>query len=113
VADTSSNLVKQVQALNSRLQSQASAVRSMGDEMKALQGSVGEMASVKRDVEALVTLQRERYLEALQKQGQVAVDANALRFPRQQPPRTAAPSAGPVVNPVNPAAPSGGSGTPR
>lgn len=111
VADTSSDLVKQVKALDGRLQSQAAAtqsqanaVRSLGAEVKALQGSLGEVAAVKRDVEALVTLQRERFLEALQKQGQTASDAAAVRFPRAQPPRTAAPSAGPVVNPLPAAA---------
>jgi hypothetical protein len=111
VADTSSDLVKQVKALDGRLQSQAAAtqsqvnaVRSLGAEVKALQGSLGEVAAVKRDVEALVTLQRERFLEALQKQGQTVTDAAAVRFPRAQPPRTAAPSAGPVVNPLPAAA---------
>jgi hypothetical protein len=111
VADTSSDLLKQVKALDGRLQSQAAAtqsqanaVRSLGAEVKALQGSLGEVAAVKRDVEALVTLQRERFLEALQKQGQNVSDAAAVRFPRAQPPRTAAPSAGPVVNPVPAAA---------
>lgn len=111
VADTSSDLLKQVKALDGRLQSQAAAtqsqanaVRSLGAEVKALQGSLGEVAAVKRDVEALVTLQRERFLEALQKQGQNVSDSAAVRFPRAQPPRTAAPSAGPVVNPVPAAA---------
>lgn len=111
VADSSSDLLKQVKALDGRLQSQATAtqsqanaVRSLGAEVKALQGSLGEVAAVKRDVEALVTLQRERFLEALQKQGQTASDAAAVRFPRAQPPRTAAPSAGPVVNPLPAAA---------
>jgi prefoldin subunit 5 len=111
VADTSSDLVKQVKALDGRLQSQAAAtqsqanaMRSLGAEVKALQGSLGEVTAVKRDVEALVTLQRERFLEALQKQGQTVTDAAAVRFPRAQPPRTAAPSAGPVVNPLPAAA---------
>ncbi len=111
VADTSSDLLKQVKALDGRLQSQAAAtqsqanaVRNLGAEVKALQGSLGEVAAVKRDVEALVTLQRERFLEALQKQGQNVADATAVRFPRTQPPRTAAPSAGPVVNPLPAAA---------
>ena len=111
VATTNSDLAKQVQTLGARLQTQAGAVQAqatavaaLGEEMKAMKGSVGEIAGVKRDVQALVTLQRERYLEVLQKQGQVAADANALRFPRPQPARTAAASAGPVSNPVAPAA---------
>jgi prefoldin subunit 5 len=118
VADTSSDLLKQVKALDARLQSQAAAtqsqanaVRGLGAEVKALQGSLGEVSAVKRDVEALVTLQRERFLEALQKQGQTANDVAAVRFPRTQPPRTAAPSAGPVVNPL-PAAADGVTTTP-
>ena len=97
VATTSSDLTKQVQALSGRMQAQAGAVQSqatavnaLGEELKALKGSVAEIAGVKRDVQALVTLQRERFLEVAQKQGQVVADANALRFPRPQPARPAA-----------------------
>jgi hypothetical protein len=100
VATTNGDLTRQVQALSGRLQTQASAtqsqaaaVNSLGEEVKALKGSIGEIAGVKRDVQALVTLQRERFLEILQKQGQTATDAGALRFPRPQTPRPGTPGA--------------------
>jgi hypothetical protein len=79
------------------VQSQATAVNALGEELKALKGSVAEIAGVKRDVQALVTLQRERFLEVVQKQGQVVADANALRFPRPQPARQAAGAAAPAA----------------
>jgi len=41
---------------------------SLGGQVKSLAGSVGDVAPLKRDVQALVTLQRQRYLEALQQQ---------------------------------------------
>lgn len=109
VATTSSDLLRQVQSLGGRLQAQAGAVQAqsaavhaLGEEVKALKGSLSDIAGVKRDVQALVTLQRERYLEVLQKQGQVASDANALRFPRPQPSRSGAMSAAPAANSVAP-----------
>ena len=106
VAATSDTLKREVQTLNSRLQNQASAVQSLGNEVKALKGSVGNVDGLKRDVEALVTLQRERYLEALQKNNAAAVKERALQYPRVPPakpgespaPATSAP--GPVVTPV-------------
>lgn len=113
VATTSSDLTRQVQALSGRVQaqagavqSQASAVSALGEELKALKGSVAEVAGVKRDVQALVTLQRERFLEVVQKQNQTATDAGALRFPRPQSqvqPQRPAPGAGVAPAPAGPA----------
>lgn len=113
VAATSDTLKREVQSINGRLQSQATAVQNLGNEVKALKGSVGNVDGLKRDVEALVTLQRERYLEALQKNN---ANANAtanrersLQYPRVQPakpgeaaattPPAASPAGGPVVLP--------------
>ena len=111
VATTSGDLTKQVQALSGRVQAQAGAVQSqaaavsaLGEELKSLKGSVAEIAGVKRDVQALVTLQRERFLEVVQKQGQVVADANALRFPRPQPQRPAAGGTASTAPGANPAA---------
>jgi len=84
VAATSDTLKREVQGLNSRLQSQANAVQSLGSEVKALKGSVGNVDGLKRDVEALVTLQRERYLEAMQKNNASAAKEKALQYPRVQ-----------------------------
>lgn len=107
VAATSDTLKREVQALNSRLQSQASAVQNLGNEVKALKGSVGNVDGLKRDVEALVTLQRERYLEALQKNNSAtAVKERALQYPRVPPakpgeaPAASTAPAGPVVLPA-------------
>jgi hypothetical protein len=93
VAATSDNLLKQVQAINGRLQSQAGAVQSLGNEVKALKGAVGNVDKLNSDVQALVTLQKERYLETLQKNNATA-NANAntnrpVQFPRTNPPRPA------------------------
>jgi hypothetical protein len=87
VAATSDNLLKQVQAINNRLQSQAGAVQSLGNEVKALKGAVGNVDKLNSDVQALVTLQKERYLETLQKNN-ASTNANTNRpvqFPRTNP----------------------------
>jgi hypothetical protein len=91
VAATSDNLLKQVQGINSRLQSQAGAVQSLGNEVKALKGAVGNVDKLNRDVEALVVLQKERYLETLQKNSTNAnTNTNrAVQFPRASPPKPA------------------------
>ena len=106
VAATSDTLKREVQGINSRLQSQASAVQSLGNEVKSLKGAVGNVDGLKRDVEALVTLQRERYLEALQKNNAAAAKERSLQYPRVQAakpgeaPAPASQSAGPVVVPT-------------
>jgi uncharacterized protein YoxC len=85
VAATNDALKKEVQGLSGRLQSQASAVQNLGNEVKQLKSSVGNVDGLKRDVEALVTLQKERYLEALQKNNASAAKDRALQYPRVQP----------------------------
>lgn len=103
VAATSDNLLKQVQAINSRLQSQASAVQTLGNEVKALKGAVGNVDKLNRDVEALVTLQKERYLETLQKNSTATNRERAVQFPRTNP---AKPAGEPPANTTtSPAAP--------
>ena len=92
VAATSDTLKREVQSLNGRLQSQANAVQNLGNEVKALKGSVGNVDGLKRDVEALVTLQRERYLEALQKNNAASAKERALQYPRVQPKGSEAPA---------------------
>jgi hypothetical protein len=103
VAATSDNLLKQVQGINSRLQSQAGAVQSLGNEVKALKGAVGNVDKLNRDVEALVTLQKERYLETLQKNNATTSRERAVQFPRSNPAAPAnaqAPSAAPASPPA-------------
>jgi hypothetical protein len=92
VAASSDNLLKQVQGINSRLQSQAGAVQSLGNEVKALKGAVGNVDKLNRDVEALVTLQKERYLETLQKNSANTNRERAVQFPRVNPATSTTPT---------------------
>jgi methyl-accepting chemotaxis protein len=99
VAATSDNLIKQVQGINSRLQTQASAVQSLGNEVKALKGAVGNVDKLNRDVEALVTLQKERYLETLQKSSTAATRERAVQFPRANPANASTANTPPTTTP--------------
>lgn len=106
VAASSENLLKQVQAINSRLQSQAGAVQTLGNEVKALKSAVGGVDKLNRDVEALVTLQKERYLETLQKNN-ASANANrdrAVQFPRTNPAKSAGETPAGTPTPSAPAA---------
>jgi hypothetical protein len=85
VAASSENLLRQVQAMNGRLQTQANAVQALGNDVKALKGAVGTSDKLNRDVEALVTLQKERYLENLQKNNVASNRDKAVQYPRVTP----------------------------
>lgn len=99
VAANSDNLLKQIQAVNARIQSQAGAVQTLQAQIKTLSGTVGNVDALKRDVQALVVLQRERYLEALQRQKQTApTRAPSVQYPR---PQQASPSESPAAAPLN------------
>jgi uncharacterized protein YoxC len=106
VAASSDNLLRQVQGINTRLQTQANAVQSLGGEVKSLKSAVGNVDSLKRDVESLITLQKERYLEALQKNNAGSAKERALQYPRVSPPKPAeaAPAAAtaPAANTIGP-----------
>jgi methyl-accepting chemotaxis protein len=104
VAASSDNLLKQVQGINSKLQTQAGAVQALGSEVKALKGAVGNVDKLNRDVEALVTLQKERYLETLQKSNSTQSREKAVQFPRAAPakPAESAPAAGPQSSATGP-----------
>lgn len=98
MAASTSGVTKQVEGLGAQLKTQANAVQTLSKDVKALQSTVGDVNVLKRDVQALVTLQRERYLEQLQKQAAAAADARRpppVQFPRPAPPTspTAAPGA--------------------
>lgn len=82
VAASSDSVIRQVQGINSKLQTQANAVQSLGNEVKSLKSAVGNVDGLKRDVEALVTLQKERYLETLQKNNANNSRERAVQFPR-------------------------------
>jgi hypothetical protein len=88
-------LMQQVQSIDSRVAAQGNAVKKMADEVKAMQGQQENLGALKRDVEALVVLQRERYLEAAKAagvapspKGPVAAPPppRTVQYPRPQPP---------------------------
>jgi methyl-accepting chemotaxis protein len=87
VAASSDSVIRQVQGINSKLQSQANAVQSLGSEVKSLKSAVGNVDGLKRDVEALVTLQKERYLETVQKNNANSSRERAVQFPRYAAPK--------------------------
>lgn len=104
-------LMQQVQSIDSRVQAQGTAVKRMADEVKAMQGQQENLGALKRDVEALVVLQRERYLEAAKAAGVAGAPKGpvvapppprTVQYPRPQPPAeapAAAPSAAPAPAP--------------
>ncbi len=53
-------LAKQVQSLEGRLQSQASALNALSGQMQGLRSALGETGGLKREMEALARQQRER-----------------------------------------------------
>ena len=86
-------LVKQVGALDGQLKKQAGAISALSGEVKALKGAVGEVDPLKRDVQALITLQKQRYLEVLQQQSSSSTREQAVTYPRPAPPKGEAPAA--------------------
>lgn len=107
VAASSDSVIRQVQGINAKLQTQANAVQSLGNEVKSLKSAVGNVDGLKRDVEALVTLQKERYLEAVQKNSANSSRERAVQFPRYAPPK---PAEAPASNGSTPAAAPAGPG---
>jgi hypothetical protein len=104
VAASSDSVIRQVQGINTKLQTQANAVQSLGNEVKSLKSAVGNVDSLKRDVEALVTLQKERYLETVQKNNANTSRERAVQFPRygapkpgEASPQTGTPAAAPAA----------------
>jgi uncharacterized phage infection (PIP) family protein YhgE len=94
VAAGNQNLARQFEAMNARMQAQAAAVQALGRDVQSLKGAVGNVDKLNRDVQALVTLQRERYLEAMQRNA-ASTSASAaaererersVQYPRVQPP---------------------------
>ncbi|PIT74836.1 hypothetical protein [Limnohabitans sp. G3-2] len=108
VAASSDSVIRQVQGINAKLQTQANAVQSLGNEVKSLKSAVGNVDGLKRDVEALVTLQKERYLETVQKNTANTSRERAVQFPRfnaAKPGEATAPNGAPAAAPSAPAAP--------
>lgn len=94
ITQASANLTREVQSINSKLQQQSKAVQTLGDEVKGLKSDMSNVNALKRDVNALVVLQKDRVLEQLQKtsaqQAPAPVQAAKpkdlpLQFPRPKP----------------------------
>lgn len=104
LAASQEGLSKQVRSLDGRLQSQAGAVSALGKDVQTLQQSVAGVPALRRDIETLVTLQRERTLEQLQKQATsvrkepapVRVQPAVPQYPRPSPPAGADTPASPT-----------------
>jgi hypothetical protein len=110
-------LAKQVQSLDGRLQAQANAIKAMSNIMQNVQGSLTDTNGLKREMEALARIQKERQTaeslaiaqanaaatQAAQKAAQEAASAarqkeRMVQFPRSQ----AADTAGAGVLSVKP-----------
>lgn len=63
-------LAKQVQSLEGRLQSQASALNALSGQMQGLRSALGETGGLKREMEALARQQRERQAQEANTQAQ-------------------------------------------
>lgn len=97
VAAGNQNLARQFEGLNNRMQAQSAAVQALSKEVQALKSATANVDKLNRDVQALVTLQRERYLEAMQRNTAATAAGNtsaererdrerSLQYPRVQPP---------------------------
>ena len=82
-------LAKQVQSLEGRMQSQAQALQSLGSQMQGLKAALGDTGGLKREMEALAKIQRERAAAeagnaAQNNQAKAAAEAAALAAARQR-----------------------------
>ena len=89
ITSASTALTREVQSINGKLQQQAKAVQTLGEEVKELKSGMSNVSALKRDVQALVVIQKDRVLEKLQKQQPAARPAPqrepALQYPRPKP----------------------------
>ena len=80
-------LVKEIGSLKATVDAQRAAVGSLDRRLNGLSGKINDVEKLRNEVNAMVTLQRERYLEALQR---AAVDnakppPKPLSYPRAEP----------------------------
>jgi methyl-accepting chemotaxis protein len=85
ITQASANLTREVQSINGKLQQQAKAVQTLGDEVKGLKSDMSNVNALKRDVNALVVLQKNRVIEQLQKPQASVQTANPKDPPLQYP----------------------------
>jgi DNA repair exonuclease SbcCD ATPase subunit len=95
-------LAKQVKGMDSRLQQQANTLKTLSSQLQNLQGAVGETGGLKREMEAIAKLQRDRQsAETTASTQAVAATVSAARqrekmiqYPRVQQDATPSGSAG-------------------
>ena len=95
-------LAKQVQGMDGRLQQQANALKTLSTQLQNLQGAVGETGGLKREMEAIAKLQRERQSAETTATTQAAAATVAaarqrekmIQYPRAQQEATPSGSAG-------------------
>ena len=95
-------LAKQVQGMDGRLQQQVNALKTLSTQLQNLQGAVGETGGLKREMEAIAKLQRERQSAETTATTQAAAATVAaarqrekmIQYPRAQQETTPSGSAG-------------------
>ena len=94
VGEKTDQIVAQVSSLSADLEGQGGivsaltkSVSALSTQMKSLEGQVGNVKQLNADVEALIVLEREKYLEVLQRQ--VALDESRQSDPVAEEPEPA------------------------
>ena len=95
-------LAKQVKGMDSRLQQQANTLKTLSSQLQNLQGAVGETGGLKREMEAIAKLQRDRQSAETTASTQAAAATvsaarqreNMIQYPRVQQDATPSGSAG-------------------
>jgi DNA repair exonuclease SbcCD ATPase subunit len=98
-------IAKQVQGMDARLQQQANVLKALSTQLQNIQGAVGDTGGLKREMEALAKLQRERQTVETTANSQAAAAAAAaaaavrqrekmVQYPRVQQDATPSGSAG-------------------
>ena len=79
-------LSKQVSAIESRLQAEASSSQRMASQLQSMQGALGDASAVKRELEAMARQQRERQAQENAQAAQAAARARErlVQYPRAQ-----------------------------
>jgi len=85
VAASSDGVNRQLQALGSRLQTQAGAMQTLTKDLKELSASVTSVDALRREIQSLTAAQRARATEAPQKIAPPIVREPMLQYPRPQP----------------------------
>ena len=98
VSSVSDQLTKQVQGINNQLKTQSAAVQNVTKELQAMRTVVRDVDRLNKEVQALISLQRERYLEVLrQNQNRTQAESN-VQFPRRQGDEASPPAPSTVPN---------------